>query len=136
MQYKLRGSETKTLPTAIKETGWYWIQAILYGEWELAHFKKEKKEFMTLNGKKIPQFVDPRPVKRHEPFGIKQEAVRLMVEGLEVGQSICVYTFIVNEWGAYDEYIRRSYDVMFAKVKKANPENEYKNIRRTLTRLK
>ncbi len=56
----------------------------------------------------------------------KQKKVAEVVGKLKVGESIDVYAFVVEHWGNYDFFIRRSFDVYLSQAKKQHPDRVFK----------
>jgi len=66
----------------------------------------------------------------------KQKKVAEAIGNLEVGETISVYSFIVEHWGNYDFFIRRSFDVYLSQAKKQHPDREFKVEKGLIKRVK
>jgi hypothetical protein len=66
----------------------------------------------------------------------KQKKVAESIVNLEVGETIGVYSFIVENWGNYDFFIRRSFDVYLSQAKKKFPDREFKVEKGLIKRIK
>ena len=58
------------------------------------------------------------------------------LDSIEVGKNFSKENFIIENWGDYNYYICRSFDVFFTNVKKQLPEKEFRCIKRFIHRLK
>lgn len=56
----------------------------------------------------------------------KQKKVAEELGKLKVGESIGIYAFVVEHWGGYDFFIRRSFDVYLSQAKKKHPDRVFK----------
>jgi len=66
----------------------------------------------------------------------KQKKVAESIGNLEVGETISVYSFIVEHWGNYDFFIRRSFDVYLSQAKKQYSDREFKVEKGLIKRIK
>ncbi len=66
----------------------------------------------------------------------KQKKVAEEIGKLEVGETICVYSFIVEHWGNYDFFIRRSFDVYLSQGKKKHSDRVFKVEKGLIKRIK
>jgi len=66
----------------------------------------------------------------------KQKKVAEEIGKLKVGETIGVYSFIVEHWGNYDFFIRRSFDVYLSQGKKKFPDREFKVEKGLIKRIK
>ncbi len=48
----------------------------------------------------------------------KQKKVAEAIGSLQIGEYIDIYAFVVEHWGNYDFFIRRSFDVYLSQAKK------------------
>mgnify|MGYP007023437576 CR=1 FL=1 len=56
----------------------------------------------------------------------KQKKVAESIGNLEAGEYIDIYAFVVEHWGNYDFFIRRSFDVYLSQGKKKFPDRVFK----------
>jgi len=66
----------------------------------------------------------------------KQKKVAESIGNLEVGESIGIHSFVVENWGNYDFFIRRSFDVYLSQGKKHFPDREFKVEKGLIKRIK
>lgn len=56
----------------------------------------------------------------------KQKKVAEEIGKLKVGESIGIHSFVVEHWGDYDFFIRRSFDVYLSQAKKIHTDRVFK----------
>ena len=66
----------------------------------------------------------------------KQKKVAESIGNLEVGETIGVYSFIVEHWGNYDFFIRRSFDVYLSQARKKYSDRVFETKKGLIKRLK
>jgi len=66
----------------------------------------------------------------------KQKKVAEEIGNLEVNEYIDVYSFIVEHWGNYDFFIRRSFDVYLSQARKQYSDREFKVEKGLIKRIK
>ena len=66
----------------------------------------------------------------------KQKKVAEEIGNLEAGEYIDIYAFVVEHWGNYDFFIRRSFDVYLSQAKKQHPDREFKVEKGLIKRIK
>jgi len=66
----------------------------------------------------------------------KQKKVAESIGNLEVGETISVYSFIVEHWGNYDYFIRRSFDVYLSQARKQYSDRVFETKKGLIKRIK
>ena len=66
----------------------------------------------------------------------KQKKVAESIVNLEVGETIGVYSFIVENWGNYDFFIRRSFDVYLSQARKQYSDRVFETKKGLIKRVK
>ncbi len=66
----------------------------------------------------------------------KQKKVAESIGNLEVGETISVYSFIVEHWGNYDFFIRRSFDVYLSQARKQYSDRVFETKKGLIKRVK
>ena len=66
----------------------------------------------------------------------KQKKVAEAIGNLEVGESIGIHSFVVEHWGNYDYFIRRSFDVYLSQAKKQYSNRVFQTKRGLIKRVK
>ncbi len=66
----------------------------------------------------------------------KQKKVAESIGNLEVGETISVYSFIVEHWGNYDFFIRRSFDVYLSQARKQYSDRVFETKKGLIKRIK
>lgn len=66
----------------------------------------------------------------------KQKKVAEEIGKLKVGESIGIHSFVVEHWGNYDFFIRRSFDVYLSQAKKKHPDRVLKVEKGLIKRIK
>ena len=66
----------------------------------------------------------------------KQKKVAEEIGNLEAGEYIDIYAFVVEHWGNYDFFIRRSFDVYLSQAKKQHPDRDFKVEKGLIKRVK
>ena len=66
----------------------------------------------------------------------KQKKVAEAIGNLEIGERIDIYAFVVEHWGNYDYFIRRSFDVYLSQAKKQYSNRVFETKKGLIKRIK
>ena len=66
----------------------------------------------------------------------KQKKVTEAIGNLQVGEYIDIYAFVVEHWGNYDFFIRRSFDVYISQARKQYSDRVFQTKRGLIKRVK
>lgn len=66
----------------------------------------------------------------------KQKKVAEAIGNLEVGESIGIHSFVVEHWGNYDFFIRRSFDVYLSQARKQYSDRVFETKKGLIKRVK
>ena len=66
----------------------------------------------------------------------KQKKVAEEIGNLEVNEYIDVYAFVVENWGNYDFFIRRSFDVYLSQARKQYSDRVFETKKGLIKRVK
>ena len=66
----------------------------------------------------------------------KQKKVAEAIGNLKVDEYIYIYAFVVEHWGNYDFFIRRSFDVYLSQARKQYSDRVFETKRGLIKRVK
>ncbi len=66
----------------------------------------------------------------------KQKKVAEAIGNLEVGESIGIHSFILEHWGNYDFFIRRSFDVYLSQARNQYSDRVFETKKGLIKRVK
>ncbi len=66
----------------------------------------------------------------------KQKKVAEAIGNLEIGKHIDIYAFVVEHWGTYDYFIRRSFDVYLSQARKQYSDRVFETKKGLIKRIK
>lgn len=122
----------------MRKDGYYWVKRTPKSGWEMARWIVDLFFFVGQeHGTKEQQLIaiDSLEIKRFENSGSKTSAVENLLSSMEVNQQVDTKQFIYQVWGDFDNFIKRSFDVILIQAKKKHPEKEFKTVRGNIKRI-
>lgn len=120
----------------MRQKGYYWIKRNQQSNWQVGHWDGT---VWTTCGSQIEfkdvLVVESIQIQRFENAGKKGQSVFEKLEQLGVGQTLPIKQFIQSIWGDYDDFIRRSFDVMYSAAKKKLPTRHFQVVRGEIKRI-
>ena len=120
----------------MRNKGFYWIKVNSTTDWEVGYWNGvDWNNMFNPTNYANPMLVGTIQIKKFESKTKKSYEIHKAIELLEINDSLIVEELICSLWGSYDEYVRRSFDVMYLAARKLMPEKQFKVVRGEIQRV-
>lgn len=121
-----------------RKIGYYWIKIDQLSDWSIGFYDKNKKKWLIIGSDKLifkPFLIENNLIEKLN-INKKSDEIYKKLNELEIGDSFDKFNLINNIWGKIDEFVVRSFDALYCKIKLKFPNKEFKSVRGEIIRTK
>ena len=121
-----------------RKTGYYWIKIYQSSDWSIGFYNKNKETWSIIGSDKLtfkPFLAESNLIEKLN-ISKKSDEIYKKLSELELGDSLNKFNLVNNIWGKRDEFVVRSFDALYCKIKLKFPDKEFKSVRGEIIRTK